>query len=116
MSEESRQGRLEGRLIGLGVCGSIAAYKAVELLRRLTAEGADVVVMLTPAAARFVGPLTFAALSLVRDRRTGLFELMRVGPLSSIEIVIGKILAYVIVGSFVAAAINAAATVEPTIT
>lgn len=56
-------GRLEGRLIGLGVCGSIAAYKAVELLRLLRAEGADVVVMLTPAAARFVGPLTFGALS-----------------------------------------------------
>jgi phosphopantothenoylcysteine decarboxylase/phosphopantothenate--cysteine ligase len=56
-------GRLEGRLIGLGVCGSIAAYKAVELLRLLRAEGADVVVMLTPAAASFVGPLTFGALS-----------------------------------------------------
>ena len=56
-------GRLDGRLIGLGVCGSIAAYKAVELLRRLTAEGADVVVMLTPSATRFVGPLTFQALS-----------------------------------------------------
>ena len=56
-------GRLEGRLIGLGVCGSIAAYKAVELLRLLAAEGADVVVMLTPAAAQFVGPLTFGALS-----------------------------------------------------
>ena len=56
-------GRLEGRLIALGVCGSIAAYKAVELLRLLTAEGADVVVMLTPSAARFVSPLTFAALS-----------------------------------------------------
>ena len=52
-----------GRLVGLGVCGSIAAYKAVELLRRLTAEGADVVVMLTPSATRFVGPLTFRALS-----------------------------------------------------
>jgi phosphopantothenoylcysteine decarboxylase/phosphopantothenate--cysteine ligase len=56
-------GRLEGRLIGLGVCGSIAAYKAVELLRLLRAEGADVVVMLTPSAAAFVGPLTFQALS-----------------------------------------------------
>ena len=56
-------GRLEGRLVGLGVCGSIAAYKAVELVRLLRVEGADVVVMLTPAAARFVGPLTFAALS-----------------------------------------------------
>ena len=45
------------------MCGSIAAYKAVELLRLLRAEGADVVVMLTPSAATFVGPLTFAALS-----------------------------------------------------
>jgi phosphopantothenoylcysteine decarboxylase / phosphopantothenate---cysteine ligase len=56
-------GRLEGRLIGLGVCGSIAAYKSVELLRLLSAEGADVVVMLTPAATKFVGALTFGALS-----------------------------------------------------
>lgn len=56
-------GRLGDRLVGLGVCGSIAAYKAVELLRLLRAEGADVVVMLTPAAAQFVGPLTFGALS-----------------------------------------------------
>jgi len=56
-------GRLEGRLVGLGVTGSIAAYKAVELLRLLTAEGADVVVLLSPSATRFVGPLTFAALS-----------------------------------------------------
>ncbi len=55
--------RLEGRLIGLGVTGSIAAYKAVELLRLLTAEGADVVVLLSPSATKFVGPLTFAALS-----------------------------------------------------
>ncbi len=56
-------GRLEGRLIGLGVTGSIAAYKAVELLRLLRAEGADVSVMLSPAATRFVGALSFAALS-----------------------------------------------------
>jgi phosphopantothenoylcysteine decarboxylase/phosphopantothenate--cysteine ligase len=56
-------GRLEGRLIGLGVTGSIAAYKAVELVRLLRAEGADVVAMLTPAATAFVGPLTFQALS-----------------------------------------------------
>jgi phosphopantothenoylcysteine decarboxylase/phosphopantothenate--cysteine ligase len=56
-------GRLAGRLIGLGVTGSIAAYKAVELLRLLHAEGADVAVMLTPSAAQFVGPLSFAALS-----------------------------------------------------
>ncbi len=56
-------GRLEGRLIALGVTGSIAAYKAIELLRLLTAEGADVVVLLSPSATRFVGPLSFAALS-----------------------------------------------------
>jgi phosphopantothenoylcysteine decarboxylase / phosphopantothenate---cysteine ligase len=56
-------GRLEGRLIALGVTGSIAAYKAVELLRLLRSEGADVVVLLTSAAASFVGPLSFAALS-----------------------------------------------------
>ena len=49
--------------IALGVTGSIAAYKAVELLRLLTAEGADVVVLLSPSATRFVGPLSFAALS-----------------------------------------------------
>jgi phosphopantothenoylcysteine decarboxylase/phosphopantothenate--cysteine ligase len=55
--------RLSGRLIALGVTGSIAAYKAIELLRLLTAEGADVVVMLSPSATRFVGPLSFAALS-----------------------------------------------------
>ncbi len=55
--------RLAGRLIGVGVTGSIAAYKAVELVRALRAEGADVAVMLTPSAGRFVGPLTFAALS-----------------------------------------------------
>ena len=55
--------RLVGRLIALGVCGSIAAYKAVELVRLLRAEGAEVFVMLTPSAAKFVAPLTLAALS-----------------------------------------------------
>jgi ABC-2 type transport system permease protein len=47
--------------------------------------------------------LTFAALSLVRDRSTGLFELLRVSPLSSAEIIIGKCTAYVLFGSTVAA-------------
>jgi phosphopantothenoylcysteine decarboxylase/phosphopantothenate--cysteine ligase len=62
-SGTSGRRRLEGRLIALGVTGSIAAYKAVELLRLLTAEGADVVVLLSASAQRFVGPLSFAALS-----------------------------------------------------
>jgi phosphopantothenoylcysteine decarboxylase/phosphopantothenate--cysteine ligase len=56
-------GRLDGRLIGLGITGSIAAYKAAELVRSLRAEGAEVQVLLTPSAARFVAPLTLAALS-----------------------------------------------------
>ncbi|HEY7969539.1 MAG TPA: bifunctional phosphopantothenoylcysteine decarboxylase/phosphopantothenate--cysteine ligase CoaBC, partial [Candidatus Limnocylindrales bacterium] len=55
--------RLDGRLIAVGVTGSIAAYKAADLVRRLGDEGADVVVLMTPSATRFVGPLTFAALS-----------------------------------------------------
>ncbi len=63
MMESRPDGRLAGRLIALGVTGSIAAYKAVELLRLLRAEGADVVVLLSPSATRFVGPLTFAALT-----------------------------------------------------
>ncbi|HEX7472567.1 MAG TPA: bifunctional phosphopantothenoylcysteine decarboxylase/phosphopantothenate--cysteine ligase CoaBC [Candidatus Limnocylindrales bacterium] len=55
--------RLDGRLIGLGITGSIAAYKAPELVRALQAEGAEVVALLTPSAARFVAPLTLAALT-----------------------------------------------------
>lgn len=56
-------GRLAGRLIAVGVTGSIAAYKAADLVRRLRDEGADVVVLMTPSATRFVGELTFAALT-----------------------------------------------------
>ncbi|MHB8679749.1 MAG: bifunctional phosphopantothenoylcysteine decarboxylase/phosphopantothenate--cysteine ligase CoaBC [Rudaea sp.] len=47
----------------LGVSGGIAAYKAAELTRRLRDAGADVQVVLTANAARFVAPLTFQALS-----------------------------------------------------
>ena len=43
--------------------------------------------------------LTFAALSLVRDRELGVLELLRVGPLSSIEILAGKTIAYLLVGA-----------------
>jgi phosphopantothenoylcysteine decarboxylase/phosphopantothenate--cysteine ligase len=62
-SAVSAQGRLAGRLIAVGVTGSIAAYKAADLVRRLGDEGADVVVLMTPSATRFVGPLTFGALT-----------------------------------------------------
>jgi phosphopantothenoylcysteine decarboxylase/phosphopantothenate--cysteine ligase len=47
----------------LGVTGSIAAYKAVSLLRALTRAGASVSVVMTQAATRFVTPLTFEVLS-----------------------------------------------------
>jgi phosphopantothenoylcysteine decarboxylase/phosphopantothenate--cysteine ligase len=47
----------------LGVSGGIAAYKAPELVRRLRDGGADVRVILTPNAARFVSPLALAAVS-----------------------------------------------------
>jgi phosphopantothenoylcysteine decarboxylase/phosphopantothenate--cysteine ligase len=56
-------GRLMGRFVALGITGSIAAYKSVELLRRLQAEGAQVQALITPSAARFVAPLTLEALS-----------------------------------------------------
>lgn len=55
--------KLLGKRIVLGVSGSIAAYKAVGLLRRLVQEGAEVTVVMTQAATRFVAPLTFEVLS-----------------------------------------------------
>lgn len=54
---------LRGRTVVLGVSGSIAAYKAPVIVRRLREEGAEVYVVMTPGAARFVTPLTFRALS-----------------------------------------------------
>lgn len=54
---------LIGKHILLGVSGSIAAYKAVELLRTLTRAGADVSVVMTDTATKFVAPLTFEVLS-----------------------------------------------------
>jgi len=56
-------GRLENEEIVLAVTGSIAAYKACEVLRRLQDAGAAVRVVMTRSAAEFVSPLTFAALS-----------------------------------------------------
>jgi phosphopantothenoylcysteine decarboxylase/phosphopantothenate--cysteine ligase len=55
--------RLEGKHIILGVTGSIAAYKAAYLLRLLVKEGAEVQVVMTPAAKEFITPVTMSALS-----------------------------------------------------
>ena len=49
--------------IVLGVTGSIAAYKACEVVRGCVRRGWDVRVVMTPAAAKFVAPLTFQTLS-----------------------------------------------------
>jgi len=56
-------GRLRDRRIALGITGSIAAYKAVDLLRRFQNEGADVRVLMTSSAVEFVGTLTLETLS-----------------------------------------------------
>jgi len=65
---------LDGKEIILGVTGSIAAYKAVEILRELTGRGAAVTVVMTESAQRFVSPLTFETLSR-RPILTDLFAL-----------------------------------------
>jgi phosphopantothenoylcysteine decarboxylase/phosphopantothenate--cysteine ligase len=54
---------LAGKQIVLGVTGSIAAYKAVLLLRELTSRGAEVTVVMSANAEHFVGALTFRTLS-----------------------------------------------------
>ena len=51
------------RKVVLGVTGSIAAYKAAELVRLFVKNGDDVHVVMTPAACEFVTPLTFQTLS-----------------------------------------------------
>lgn len=66
--------RLAGKEILLGVTGSIAAYKAVEILRELTTRGAAVTVVMTESAQRFVSTLTFETLS-KRPVLTDLFTL-----------------------------------------
>jgi phosphopantothenoylcysteine decarboxylase/phosphopantothenate--cysteine ligase len=54
---------LSGRHVILGVTGSIAAYKAAPLVRRLKKAGAEVQVLMTPDAERFIPPLTLGTLS-----------------------------------------------------
>jgi len=54
---------LAGRRVVLGVSGGIAAYKAIEVCRRLVDAGAHVSPVMTPDATRFVGAVTFSALA-----------------------------------------------------
>jgi phosphopantothenoylcysteine decarboxylase / phosphopantothenate---cysteine ligase len=64
---------LGGRRVLLGVTGGIAAYKAAYLARLLRERDAEVQVVMTPAATRFVGPDTFAALT-GREVHSDVFE------------------------------------------
>src|SRR5882672_6377454 len=50
-------------LVALGVTGGVGAYKAVEVCRGLQKRGHDVVAVMTRAATRFVGPITFEAIT-----------------------------------------------------
>ncbi len=67
MTDESHTGfgrmNIGGKRVVLGVCGSIAAYKAVEVCRRLVDGGAHVSPIMTADAARFLGPATLSALA-----------------------------------------------------
>jgi phosphopantothenoylcysteine decarboxylase/phosphopantothenate--cysteine ligase len=72
-SPRSPLAALSGKRVVLAVCGGIAAYKAVEVCRRLSDAGALVSPVLTQAATRFIGPLTFSALA-AEPARTALFS------------------------------------------
>ncbi|MBC8173197.1 MAG: bifunctional phosphopantothenoylcysteine decarboxylase/phosphopantothenate--cysteine ligase CoaBC [Chitinophagales bacterium] len=63
MNTSVHDGSLQGKKILLGVCGGIAAYKCVYLVRSLIKEGAAVKVVMTPEAKDFVGSLTFSTVS-----------------------------------------------------
>ena len=54
---------LSGKHIVLGICGGIAAYKSVSLLRLFIKAGAEVQVVITPAGKEFITPVTLSALS-----------------------------------------------------
>jgi len=64
---------LAGSRVVLGVCGGIAAYKAVDVCRRMVDAGAHVSVVMTEGATRFVGETTFSALG-SEPARTSLFS------------------------------------------
>ncbi|MBW2663006.1 MAG: bifunctional phosphopantothenoylcysteine decarboxylase/phosphopantothenate--cysteine ligase CoaBC [Deltaproteobacteria bacterium] len=78
------QNCMKNKNIVLGVCGGIAAYKSVELLRLLKKLEANVRVIMTENAREFVGQLTFEALS-GRPVCTGIFEKNDYAPIRHID-------------------------------
>jgi phosphopantothenoylcysteine decarboxylase / phosphopantothenate---cysteine ligase len=75
----------KGLKVVLGVTGGIAAYKAVELLRRLTDLESRVAVIMTRNAQRFVAPLTFQALT-SEGVYTELFDAYRPGAMDHVQL------------------------------
>jgi phosphopantothenoylcysteine decarboxylase/phosphopantothenate--cysteine ligase len=76
---------LGGRRILLGVSGGIAAYKSPDLVRRLRDRGAEVQVVMTPGAQRFVTPTTFQAVS-GREVRAELWDAAAEASMGHIEL------------------------------
>jgi len=76
---------LAGRRILLGVSGGIAAYKSPDLVRRLRERGAEVQVVMTPGAQRFVTPTTFQAVS-GREVRAELWDAAAEASMGHIEL------------------------------
>ncbi len=74
----SPQSTLKGKEIVVAVCGGIAAYKVADVVSKLVQRGAGVTVAMTESATRFVGPLTFQALS-GRAVRTSTWEAVESG-------------------------------------
>ena len=63
MNSDETSAPLKGKIIGLGVSGSIAAYKAADLTGELRKAGADVHVVMTQSATQFISVLTLETLS-----------------------------------------------------
>ena len=76
---------LKGAHVVVGVAGGIAAYKACELVRLLEKAGAHVDVAMTGRAQKFVGPMTFQALTR-RPVFTNLFDLTEEGTIGHIQL------------------------------
>jgi phosphopantothenoylcysteine decarboxylase / phosphopantothenate---cysteine ligase len=76
---------MQDKRILLGVTGGIAAYKAADLVRRLRERGAEVQVVMTPAAREFIGPITFQALA-GRPVRTDLWDAAAEAAMGHIEL------------------------------
>src|ERR1700760_2871212 len=85
MGQKTDNQPMEGKRILLGVTGGIAAYKSPDLVRRLSERGADVQVVMTQAAQRFVSPQTFQAVS-GRPTRTDLWDAAAEAAMGHIEL------------------------------